>query len=181
MYWACCEWGLVLFQDQGTQPIGAISIGAFAALAGSVFTAVGAGFTNWLAVRTQQKQWQREDERRRKEQEEKSRAERQQQRVRAYKALIATAPLEAQSSAEAYEVLSKLDDALLEVLLYASDHVVELGKDLHSHARQMVTRDPSENKETLELRRVRLQAARKAFLDAVVEEARLEAERSGRC
>jgi len=165
MDWVYGEWGLILLQQEGAVGI----------VAGSALTLVGAWMNNHFATKTQQQQWAREDRTRKEEQEQKVRDERLQNRVRAYKTFFATTPLEAVSPSDRWELLSTLDEAFLEVWMYASEEVQGAAEGLYGYSRGIILRPEDEDDKDLQERLFALRAARKAFLNAVREEALREA------
>jgi hypothetical protein len=178
------EWIQTLAQAQEGQLSGRLPEGVWlvlAALAGSGFTTLGAVVSDFLAGRRedrraeheakrQQDQWEREDRIRKEEREQQAEAEQQERRVRAYKAFVAATPFDVVAPENAWELLSTLDEAFVEVQMYASDWVAQPAGTFYQSART-VLESPPQDEEHNEQRMRDLRSARAEFWKEVRDEA----------
>jgi hypothetical protein len=165
-------WVLTLAQTQGGRPSTGLPDGVWlvlAAIAGSGFTTLGAIVSDLLASRredrrtqreaqTQREQWGREDRVRMEQQEQLAGAEQQERRVRAYKAFVAATPFDVEAPENAWVLLSKLDEAFIEVQIYASDWVADSASEFYRRARTVLEEPPKDNEDNDQ----RMRALRKA-------------------
>ena len=92
------------------------------------------------------------------QQEQQAGAEQQERRVRAYKAFVAATPFDVEAPENAWVLLSNLDEAFIEVQIYASEWVADSAREFHRRARTVLEAPPKDNEDNDQ----RMRALRKA-------------------